>query len=130
MRATLTKAGEMRLLCLGLTREQIYWIDHHFENIVQDLREPPRNADVRAELEKIAGKLAEIAEWCSSAKKSTLRQADKVALGHIGMAAATWARNTGNLTSDALPERMDLHSLTQCLHEIVELAKTHFPAKH
>lgn len=126
----LKAAGTERLLGRGLTQGQIYWINHHFQLIVEDLRPPAGHADIRTELAKVARHLVELDGWCAQASKSTLRQAPKVALGHIGLVAAEWRKTeaAGN-EADAIPDRMDIHVLVRSLREIVEKAKTHFPAK-
>ena len=66
-RRRLTNVGKTQLLDLGLTHDQVYWIDHHFQSIVEDLRQPARNADVRSELEKVANHSS--SSWCASHTK-------------------------------------------------------------
>ncbi len=120
--------GTKRLLEIGLTKEQIFWIDQYLPIIVEDLRQPSPHREVRKELQKIAGYLAKIDGWCEQAKKSTLRQADKVAYGHIGMAAAQWIQSTDADQHDsAIPERMDLHVFANSFRQIVEMAEKKFP---
>lgn len=129
-RSRLTRGAEKRLLALGLTVDQVYWINHHFQAMADDLRAPPRHAEVRAELEKIDGHLAKVDHWCARASRSALRQSDKVALNHIGIAAADWRRLVStDQISDTVPERIDLPVLIQSLRQVVAIAKKNFP-KH
>lgn len=124
----LSAHGTKQLLEIGLTKEQVFWLNQYLPLIVEDLRQPARHRAVRTELQKIAGYLAKIDDWCAKAKKSTLRQADKVAFGHINLAAAHWKLiGDAERPEDAIPERMDLHVLTHSFREIVEIAQKHFP---
>jgi hypothetical protein len=125
----LSDDGTKRLLEIGLTKEQVFWINQSLPIIIEDLRQPAQHRAVRKELKKITGYLAKIENWCVSAKKSTLRQADKVAFGHIGVTAAHWKHiKDPERPEDTIPERMDLQAMAQSFREIVEMAQEHFPA--
>ena len=125
----LSDDGTKRLLEIGLTKEQVFWINQSLPIIIEDLRQPAQHRAVRKELKKVSGYLAKIENWCTKSKNSTLRQADKVAFGHIGITAAHWKRiKDPERPEDTLPERMDLQTMAQSFREIVEMAQEHFPA--
>jgi hypothetical protein len=129
IRRHLSTQGVKHIQTLGLTREQVYWINHHFQSMVEDLAQPPRRADVRHELKKVAGHLREIDKWCSKAKNSAFRSASKVAIGHIGIAASSWLRiNDVPHPEDSIPDRMDIHVLVRSLLQIVQAAQVNFPS--
>ncbi len=126
----LSESGTKRLLKLGLTEEYIFWVNQCFPLIVEDLRQPAPYRAVRKELQKISGYLAKIDDWCEQAKNSTLRQEEKVAFGHIGLAAADWkCKQMTDLgcPEDAIPERMDLQVMANSFRQIVKMAEMHFP---
>jgi hypothetical protein len=119
----LSDNGTKRLLEIGLTKEQVFWINQSLPIIIEDLRQPAQHRAVRKELKKVSGYLAKIEKWCVSAKNSTLRQADKVAFGHIGITAAHWKRiKDPERPEDTIPERMDLQAIAHSFREIVEIA--------